>query len=87
MKAALLVICLATAGCTTTRTISVPVNVPIPVKCKAEEPTRPAMPTENVSPDLPDDKLVFEYSKAAAAEILLREAYEVRLLAELKSCL
>jgi hypothetical protein len=61
---------------------SVPVNVAIPIKCKAEVPERPVMPTENLSDGVSIDSFV----QAAQAEIELREGYEVKLEAALRSC-
>ncbi len=68
------------SGCATN---TVPIKVAVPVKCTAEVPQRPVMPTEV----LPTTAGSFDKVRAALAEIDFREGYEVELLAALKSCL
>jgi hypothetical protein len=58
------------------------VQVPVPVQCQAQVPTRPAMPTEALRPGVSLDTFV----KAAQAEIERREGYEERLRAALVEC-
>jgi len=60
-----------------------PVNVPVPLECRAETPARPAMPTENLVPGVDPDR----FAAAAMAEIELREGYEGELRAALGACL
>lgn len=79
----LVALCLAITGCSNMVPRAVPVNVAIPIKCKATVPERPIMPTENLSAK----PGMFETVRAALAELAFREAYEVQLVAELKSCL
>jgi len=88
MKVAfVLVICMVLAGCAAPRVSVQEVKVAVPIKCQAEVPTRPAMPTATITADLPDDRYIFEFVKSAAAEIELRDGYEGRLLTALESCL
>ena len=73
---------LALTGCGTIQPGTTTVKVPIPVKCLAEEPRRPVMPTETLSAkDSQDTKVA-----AALAEIDIREGYEGELLVALRSC-
>jgi hypothetical protein len=58
------------------------VKVPVPVECRAESPTRPAMPTEALSPGVDPDR----FTASAMAEIELREGYEGELRAALEAC-
>lgn len=57
-------------------------EVPVPVECCVEMPSRPAMPTEALAPSLDLDR----FSASALAEIELREGYEVELRAALAEC-
>ena len=57
-------------------------RVAVPVPCRVAVPQRPAMPTENLTPDASLDDFV----AAAAAEIERREGYEVQLRAALEAC-
>ena len=88
MKAFLIVLaCLLTGCAAAPRTIPVETKVAVSVPCKAVVPPRPVMPTESLlliatMPDFLDKSIA-----ALTAEIALREGYEVRLVAELKSCL
>lgn len=89
LMAFLLLLC---AGCATKPGATIPVNVAIPVKCTAEVPQRPVMPTEVLRlppPTTEAEKLqqFFARTRAALAEIDFREGYEIELLAALKSCL
>lgn len=59
------------------------VNVPVPVECRANEPDRPAMPTESLWLGVDVDRWV----AAAQAELLLREGYEGELRAALRECI
>lgn len=59
------------------------VKVAIPVICLATEPTRPVMPTENLTPDASLDQFV----QAATAEIERREGFETQLVTALRSCI
>jgi len=58
------------------------IKVPVPVACQAEEPTRPAMPTEALRPGTDIDR----YVAASQAEIEIREGYELELKAALSEC-
>lgn len=76
-----LVLLAALAGCGAPGQLQ-PVHVPVPVECRAQEPGRPAMPTESLRQgDTVDAKV-----KAALAEIELREDYELQLVAALRGC-
>lgn len=59
-----------------------PVKTPIPVECRVQRPTRPAMPTEALAPGVDLDR----FSAAAMAEIEIREGYERELNAALDVC-
>lgn len=76
-------ICLLTlAGCGTIPPDTQVVKVPVPVKCLAQEPDRPVMPTESLEiGDSQDTKIA-----AILAELDLREGYELRLVTALRSC-
>lgn len=89
MRAFLLVLaCLLTAGCTTApRTVPVPVKVGVSTPCKATVPEEPAWPTKTVKIKPDDPHWLDKFVALATAEIELRDGYEIRLLAELKSCL
>lgn len=83
MKMLIIAALLALSGCATQRVeVPVPVKVAVPEKCKAEVPERPVMPTEVLQIDAP----IFDKARAALAEIDFREAYEIKLLAALLSC-
>lgn len=60
----------------------VEVKVPVPVECRVDVPSRPAMPTEafQVRPTVDD------YTKASLAELKLREGYEIQLRTALQVC-
>lgn len=60
-----------------------PVKMPVPVECRVQRPVRPAMPTESLAPGVDPDRFV----AAAAAEIELREGYELELDAALDVCM
>lgn len=84
MKLLIITLAMLLAGCATQKVeVPVPVKVAVPEKCKAEVPERPVMPTEVLSGDAP----MFDRARAALAEIDFREAYEIKLLAALLSCL
>lgn len=85
-KVILVFVCMLLGGCASMSGVT-QVKVAIPVKCKAEVPTKPAWPLDAVDPALPDDQFAFAFMRGAAAEIELREGYEGRLLAALQSCL
>lgn len=70
------------AGCGATAPRLQAVKVPVPVQCQATVPDRPAMPTESLKPGV----TLFEFVKAAQAEIERREGYEERLRAALAEC-
>lgn len=77
----LLALVLATAGCgTVPQTITV--KVPVPVECRVPVPDRPAMPTDALAPAFTLDMFV----AAVAAEIELREGYELQLQVALATC-
>lgn len=78
---ALVPILLALTGCETmtTRTVT---DKPIPIECREKVPDRPSMPTEAFTAKPALDAWV----KAADAEIVLREAYEVQLRTALVTC-
>jgi type IV pilus biogenesis protein CpaD/CtpE len=77
------VMCAALSGCSAMTQRAVPVNVAIPIKCKAKLPERPVMPTEVLSAKAG----MYQIVRAALAELAYREAYEIQLVTELKSCL
>lgn len=76
--------CIATllTGCATTERL-VEIKVPVPVECREQEPPRPAMDTETLSPTARID----EQSRAMRAEIEAREGYEDRLRVALRNCI
>lgn len=82
MNFALVVACAAVllTGCTTTQLMEV--KVPVPVECRESVPPRPVMPTEQFSqkPGLDD------FTKAALAELEIREGYETRLRQVAETC-
>lgn len=84
IRLAVLLALASLAGCAAPPSVQ-NVKVAVPVACKAEMPTRPAMPTDSVTIE-PPKTFLFRFTRAAAAEIELREAYEQRLAAALKSC-
>jgi hypothetical protein len=79
MRAALLLASLGLAGCGATLQ---QVQVPIPIECRVQTPTRPAMPTESLQAGVTVDAFV----AAATAEIERREGYEGELRAALATC-
>lgn len=89
MRAFLIVLtCLVAVGCTTApRTVPVPTKVAVGVACKAVVPDEPAWPTKTTKIADNDPHWLDKFVSLAMAEIELREGYEARLLAELKSCL
>lgn len=82
MKTAIAALCVLLAGCQTMPQ-TVEVKVAVPVKCQAQVPVEPVMPTDT----LPSQASDFEIARAALAEIDIRDAYEDLLVAALKSCL
>lgn len=58
------------------------VSVPVPVECRVQMPVRPAMPTDSLEPGVEIDRFV----ASAAAELEIREGYEVELRAALDAC-
>lgn len=86
-KLSILLFAMLLTGCGTMQTSVQTVKVAVPVPCDAEVPSRPIMPTDAVPLDLPRDRFAFELGRAALAEIEVRQGYEDRLLAALKSCL
>lgn len=84
MKRVLLATVVVLAGCATeTRYVDRVVNNSIPVKCEAEKPVRPVMPTEVLAQDANE----FEVVRAALAEIDIRDGYEGLLVAALDQCM
>ena len=85
MKYLLLALVVLFAGCQSTppKIVLQEVKVPLPVECKEPVPARPAMPTESLKSG---STTVSEFVKAAQAEILRREGYEVQLLTALENC-
>lgn len=69
---------LAGCGHLTTRQV----KVSVPVECRVDEPSRPAMPTEALAPGVALDS----YVAASQAEIEIREGYEGELRAALATC-
>lgn len=67
---------------TEVRNVPVPIKVPVPVECRESVPPRPVMPTEQFSqkPGLDD------FTKAALAELEIREGYETRLRQVADTC-
>lgn len=76
----------ALAGCATTGRGcgdgSAIVKVPVPVECREETPTRPAMPTETLTGTEPLDV----QNRAMRGEIDRREGYEIELRTALENC-
>ena len=84
MKAAIVILGLALAGCNTVpRVADRVVQVAVPVQCAAEKPQRPVMPTEVLAADADD----FTVVRAHLAEVEIREGYEGMLVAALDQCL
>ncbi|RTD94802.1 hypothetical protein EJO68_10220 [Variovorax atrisoli] len=73
-------LCVVLAGCGVAPLQ--PVKTPIPVECRVQRPTRPAMPTQALAPGVDLDR----FAAAAMAEIELREGYELELNAALDVC-
>lgn len=91
IRIALLIVALVAvgllSGCKTPPQQTRVVSVAVPVKCKADKPERPVMPTEGpYLKSLPADKMLDAFVQAATAEIELREGYEGKLVAALDSC-
>lgn len=77
-----LVLCLA--GCASEPVVvDRVVKTAIPVKCDADKPVRPVMPTEVLAAEANE----YEVVRAALAEIDVREGYEGLLVAALDQCL
>lgn len=64
-------------------TVTVPIKVGVPMPCEQAMPERPAMPLEG----LQERPSVDRWVQHAAAEIELREGYEIRLQAALQGCI
>lgn len=64
------------------RNVPVPVHVTVPVECREPVPDRPAMPTELFAAKPTVDQLAV----ARAAEIEIREGYEVQLRHVAETC-
>lgn len=60
----------------------VPVDTPVEVTCRINEPTAPGWPTLIVAKDAG----LFAHSKAVLAELEMRKGYENKLLAAIRSC-
>ena len=76
---------LALSGCASPpRTIykPSPVTIPLPIACEMPVVLRPDWPTRGLSPDAD----LFTQTKMILAELELRESYEIRLNAAMKSC-
>lgn len=82
MKVFIVLLAMLITGCASQPPATIPVNVAIPIKCQAEVPQRPVMPTEVLQSTAP-----FDRARAALAEIDFREGYELELVAALRSCL
>jgi hypothetical protein len=54
----------------------------IPVECREPEPERPAMPTDNLTPEASLDASV----QAMQAELVLRDGYEDQLRTAFHAC-
>lgn len=79
----LIAACALLTGCATQKHVEIQrVNVLVPVECKEPVPTRPVMPTENLS----DTATLDQFVQAATAEIERREAYEGQLRTALVAC-
>lgn len=81
IRAAAVTVLILLGGCTSFGT-STMTRVPVPVACLEPVPERPTMPTETLRPGVD----IFVFTKNAQAEIVLREAYESRLLTALSAC-
>jgi hypothetical protein len=68
------------AGCATAPTTTT--RVPVPVECRETVPDRPVMPTEQIAAKPTLDQWI----QSAMAELLRREAYEVKLRTALVAC-
>lgn len=82
MRAAAIAVVLSLLGGCAGFNTSTVTRVPVPVACLEPVPERPVMPTDTLRPGV--DTFVFVIS--TQAEILLREAYEIRLLTALQAC-
>ncbi|MDM0011997.1 hypothetical protein QTH87_06030 [Variovorax sp. J22P168] len=80
MAIAWLVAMVAVSGCVTTS--GAVVKIPVPVECRVQTPSRPAMPTELLVPGLALDR----FAASALAEIEIREGYELELRAVVDAC-
>jgi hypothetical protein len=80
MRAALLLLVLALAGCTATPTVEVQkINIAVPVESREPIPERPTMPTEQLAPGAD----AFQLLRAVLAEIDRREGSAIQLLVAL----
>jgi hypothetical protein len=79
--AILVALLLILAGCGTAPRLQT-VKVAVPVQCTVQVPERPAMPTEALAPGIS----LFDFTKAAQAEIERREGYEGQLREALAGC-
>lgn len=74
------------AGCATTEPVTVTrtvtVEVPVGVPCRAPQIERPVWPLDVLAPDADD----YEWTRAALAEIEMREGYEARLEGAVAGC-
>lgn len=68
-------------GCSTTPVLT-EIKVAVPVECREEVPERPQMPTEQFT----EKPNLFEFTKAAQAELERREGYEKKLRTALEAC-
>lgn len=85
MKTAIFLIaaCALLAGCATKTHVEIQrVAVPVPVECKEPVPQEPVWPTRILALDATID----EFTRAAMAELLRRDAYELLLFTALESC-
>jgi len=68
-------------GCGTTPVLT-EIKVAVPVECREKVPDRPVMPTEQFT----EKPNLFEFTKAAQAEIERREGYEGQLRTAVEAC-
>lgn len=69
------------AGCAGAPVVTT-VKVPVPVACQEKVPDRPVMPTEAFTEKPALDQL----TRAALAELEIREGYEIQLRTALEAC-
>ena len=79
----LIAACSLLAGCASGGRVQMQkVHIPVPVQCQEPIPQEPVWPTRILALDATID----EFTRAAMAELLRRDAYELLLFTALESC-